>query len=222
LWEFDSETELRNLFVKFIEDGGDVSQLPWCSEKPGLETVPIREQLISLCKSGLLTINSQARVNGAMSADALFGWGPANGVVYQKAYAEFFCSERTLENLVKTFGNQKGMSWMAVSKAGVVKKSDCCGPVNAVTWGVFPGQEIQQPTIVDVQSFMAWKDEAFALWGQFEEVLPEANQGGRKLVQEIKEKWYLVNVVDNNFLNGDLFDVLATSCRQQAAVKRGA
>ena len=28
---------------------------------------------------------------------------------------------------------------------------------NAVTWGVFPGQEIVQPTVVDGASFMAWK-----------------------------------------------------------------
>ena len=36
-----------------------------------------------------------------------------------------------------------------------------------MTWGVFPGQEIQQPTVVDAQAFLAWKDEAFALWDQF-------------------------------------------------------
>ena len=30
------------------------------------------------------------------------------------------------------------------------------GP-NAVTWGVFPGKEIVQPTIVEAISFMAWK-----------------------------------------------------------------
>lgn len=35
---------------------------------------------------------------------------------------------------------------------------------NAVTWGVFPGREIIQPTVVDPVSFRAWKDEAFELW----------------------------------------------------------
>lgn len=29
--------------------------------------------------------------------------------------------------------------------------------VNAVTWGVFPGKEIVQPTVVDAQSFGIWK-----------------------------------------------------------------
>jgi hypothetical protein len=35
---------------------------------------------------------------------------------------------------------------------------------NAVTWGVFPGREIIQPTVVDPMSFRVWKDEAFELW----------------------------------------------------------
>jgi len=221
LWAFDSEAGLRDLFAKFLSDDNDVTQLPWCSEKPGLETVPVRSQLITMCKNGMLTINSQARVNGAMSSDALFGWGPSNGVVYQKAYAEFFCSERALENLARKVGSQTGISWMAVSKAGVVKKAGM-GQVNAVTWGVFPGQEIQQPTIVDEQSFMAWKDEAFALWNQFEEVMPEQSADGRKVVQEIKENWFLVNIVDNDFLTGDLFNTLVDACYQQTAPMRGA
>lgn len=28
---------------------------------------------------------------------------------------------------------------------------------NAVTWGVFPGQEIAQSTIIEKESFLAWK-----------------------------------------------------------------
>lgn len=28
---------------------------------------------------------------------------------------------------------------------------------NAVTWGVFPGKEIVQPTVVDPESFKTWK-----------------------------------------------------------------
>lgn len=28
---------------------------------------------------------------------------------------------------------------------------------NAVTWGVFPGKEITQPTIIEKASFEAWK-----------------------------------------------------------------
>jgi methylenetetrahydrofolate reductase (NADPH) len=28
---------------------------------------------------------------------------------------------------------------------------------NAVTWGVFPGKEISSPTIIERDSFLAWK-----------------------------------------------------------------
>ena len=35
-------------------------------------------------KYGFFTINSQPAVNGAPSDDKIFGWGPANGYVYQK------------------------------------------------------------------------------------------------------------------------------------------
>jgi methylenetetrahydrofolate reductase (NADPH) len=34
---------------------------------------------------GFLTINSQPAVNGAKSDHKVFGWGPSNGYVYQKA-----------------------------------------------------------------------------------------------------------------------------------------
>lgn len=44
----------------------------------------------------------------------------------------------------------------------------------AVTWGVFPGREILQPTVVDPESFLVWKDEAFALWNvQWAKLYPE-------------------------------------------------
>jgi len=33
---------------------------------------------------------------------------------------------------------------------------------NAVTWGVFPGQEIVQPTIIEQGSFLMWKVRAIA------------------------------------------------------------
>ena len=32
---------------------------------------------------------------------------------------------------------------------------------NAVTWGVFPGKEIIQPTIIEKASFEAWKVSGF-------------------------------------------------------------
>ena len=37
--------------------------------------------------------------------------------------------------------------------------------VNAVTWGVFPGQEIVQSTIIEETSFLAWKVGCYILGG---------------------------------------------------------
>jgi methylenetetrahydrofolate reductase (NADPH) len=37
---------------------------------------------------------------------------------------------------------------------------------NAVTWGVFPGQEIAQTTIIEKESFLTWKvGKCFTLTG---------------------------------------------------------
>merc|ERR1719487_2092320 len=209
-WSFSDEVGLSELFVKFLSTGSDVTQLPWCDEKPGLEMVGIRNQLMEMCKAGMLTINSQARVNGALSTDLVYGWGPAGGVVYQKAYVEFFCLPAMLKALKEHFSKKKDVEWMAISKKGDSQTSlHSSGPVSsahvtAVTWGVFPGQEIQQPTVVDAASFRAWKDEAFALWDMFQEVNAE-NEELKRTVNNIADSWYLVNVVDNNFLSGDLF-----------------
>lgn len=48
----------------------------------------------------LFTINSQPKVNGVPSKDKIYGWGPDNGYVYQKAYFEFFVPAPLLEPLV--------------------------------------------------------------------------------------------------------------------------
>jgi len=220
-WSFSDEVGLSELFVKFLSTGSDVTQLPWCDEKPGLEMVGIRSQLCEMCRAGMLTINSQARVNGALSTDLVYGWGPAGGVVYQKAYVEFFCSPAMLKMLKEHFAKKKDVDWMAISKGGDMQTSpNATGPVTAVTWGVFPGREIQQPTVVDAASFKAWKDEAFSLWDMFLEVNTE-NDAQKKIVNNIADTWFLVNVVDNNFLSGDLFKGMIDLTTGSAA-KRGA
>jgi len=220
-WSFSDEAGLGELFVDFLNPQGVVTQLPWCAEKPGLEMVGIRSQLAEMCRAGMYTINSQARVNGALSTDLVYGWGPAGGVVYQKAYVEFFCSPTMLKKLKDHFLKKKDVDWMAISKSGDMQVSpNTSGPVTAVTWGVFPGREIQQPTVVDAASFRAWKDEAFALWEMFQEVNAE-NESMKRVVSNIADTWYLVNVVDNNFLSGDLFKGMI-DLTSTGATKRGA
>lgn len=33
-----------------------------------------------------------------------------------------------------------------------------------MTWGVFPGQEITQSTIIETESFLSWKVDTFVPW----------------------------------------------------------
>jgi methylenetetrahydrofolate reductase (NADPH) len=44
-----------------------------------------------------------------------------------------------------------------LNEKGELKRNTSDNDVNAVTWGVFPGREIIQPTIVEGDSFTAWK-----------------------------------------------------------------
>lgn len=61
-----------------------MASLPWSEDAPAPETSVISEHLARLNELGFLTINSQPAVNGAASNDAVHGWGPSNGYVYQK------------------------------------------------------------------------------------------------------------------------------------------
>jgi len=61
--------------------------------------------------SGLWTINSQPNVSGAPSTDAKVGWGGPNGVVYQKAYIEFFTSPENLHVLLRV---RFGLVWFGL------------------------------------------------------------------------------------------------------------
>ncbi len=112
-------------------------------------------------------------------------------------------------------------------------------PVNAVTWGVFPNKQIIQPTVVDIDSFMAWKvshvcaavmrimcwlddvnhvlittympcslqDEAFALWLSQWQSIYDSGSSSHALIQEIHDTYFLVNMVDNDYVHGDIFAV---------------
>jgi len=197
--------DVNGVFVGFIKN--TVKKLPWCAESPAVETNFIAKQLIKMNSLGLLTVNSQPRVNASLSTDPYVGWGPSGGFVYQKAYCEFFCKKDVLDKIVDGIGKNKYFSYMAVNKKGEKVGNVKDESVNAVTWGVFPGREVMQPTVVDVKSFLAWKDEAFALWEEWSSIYAEGSDS-RKLIEAIPESYYLVNVVDDNFVAGDLLNDL--------------
>merc|ERR1712149_39380 len=108
--------DVNGVFAGFIKN--DVKKLPWCSEAPAKETNFIAKQLIKLNDLGMLTVNSQPRVNASLSTDPYVGWGPAGGFVYQKAYLEFFCTKDLLDKIIAGMGKTSTCSYMAVNNKG--------------------------------------------------------------------------------------------------------
>ncbi|CAI9777097.1 unnamed protein product [Fraxinus pennsylvanica] len=199
-------TDIYEKFMKFCL--GKLRSSPW-SELDGLqpETKIINEQLGNINLKGFLTINSQPAVNGAKSDSPTVGWGVPGGYVYQKAYLEFFCSPQKLNALVEKCKSFPFLTYMAVNKDGTWFSNVNQTDVNAVTWGVFPAKEIIQPTIVDPASFVVWKDEAFETWSRgWAKLYPEGDPS-TKLLEEVQRNYFLVSLVDNDYINGDMFVV---------------
>jgi len=197
--------EVFNVFARYCR--AEVPMLPWCDTPLSLESDLIKAQLVRLNTAGFLTINSQPAVNGAHSTDPKVGWGPKGGFVYQKAYLEFFTSEGNLKRLLDAVKNFPSITYCAVNVKGDTHGNTPAHSTNAVTWGVFPCKEIVQPTVADYDSFAVWKDEAFALWeSNWGMIYPEGSSS-RALIQSIMGSYFLVNMVDNNFVDGDIWRV---------------
>nr|POE87870.1 methylenetetrahydrofolate reductase 1 [Quercus suber] len=198
LWgEPQSLQEISNLFVRYMS--GKVESLPWSESPITGEADVLREDLINLNGRGLLTINSQPPVDGAKSTHPVYGWGPRNGYVYQKAYLEVLITPALIDTLISRMDADADVTYYAVNNCGELKTNAPTGEgPNAVTWGVFPGKEIVQPTIVEAVSFLAWRDEFYHLGSEWSKCYGE-DSASRKLIKEITESWYLVNIVHNDF-----------------------
>jgi len=208
LWGENPKTpeEIGSIFVSFLE--GKIDKLPWIDSGLSSETNLIRQELIKINRAGFWTINSQPRVNGAPSTDADVGWGGNDGLVYQKAYLEFFTSPEKFKiflEVVQKFGNRINYQAANMKEYPYISNLDVA---MAVTWGVFPGKQVIQPTITDPESFRVWKEEAFRLWVSKWADIYDNGTDSNKLIHEIHDNYFLVNIVDNNFVNGNIFDVL--------------
>ncbi|KAG0131105.1 methylenetetrahydrofolate reductase-domain-containing protein [Tuber indicum] len=198
--------DLGELIKQYLT--GNLPSLPWSEGYINSEADTIRDELLKLNERGFLTINSQPAVNGVKSTHPVYGWGPKNGYVYQKSYLELLVSPEHLAELITRIERDPDLSYHAVDKNGTLKTNSSEGP-NAVTWGVYPGKEIIQPTIVETISFLAWKDEAFRLGDDWAKCY-EADSASRHLIQEVMDTWFLLNIVDNDFYRSEkiyrLFD----------------
>ncbi len=203
-----SINEIGKVFISFCE--GKINSLPWCEIPLAIESKKILNDLIALNEAGYFTINSQPKINGLPSENPNFGWGAKGGRVFQKAYLEFFTSKDNLDRLIKILNKLINISYQAVNANGDIISNLSEKNVNAVTWGVFPGEEILQPTIVDTRSFLIWKDEAFGLWINDWASIYNEKSDSYNILHEIHDSYYLVNIVDNDFVDGDLIkDILS-------------
>ncbi|KAF2725942.1 methylenetetrahydrofolate reduct [Polychaeton citri CBS 116435] len=224
LWgEPKSVRDISNLFVAYMT--GKVECLPWSESKISSESDGIQKDLIDLNSRGLLTINSQPAVDGAKSSDSIYGWGPRNGYVYQKAYLEVLVSPCLINTLIERMDNNPDITYFAVNNSGELKTNAAAdGGPNAVTWGVFPGKEIVQPTIVETVSFLAWRDEFYYLGTEWAKCYTE-NSVSRGLIKEIIGSWYLVNIVNNDFREqrgiSPLFDGLRVAALDEEPATNG-
>lgn len=119
-----------------------------------------------------------------------------------QAYLEFFASPEQAEKLFNTYGDEQDVTYYAITKSGQLYTNNYSETPNAVTWGVFPGKEILQPTVVEKGSFEAWKDEAFELGQQWANLYPSGSESN-KLLGDIFSTYYLVNIVHNDYRNPD-------------------
>ena len=198
--ELNSLDDIIKVFVNFLK--GEIKYIPWCDYIAN-ETEFINENLLNLNLNGYLSINSQPKINGIKS-NSENGWGGPGGFLYQKEYIEFFCSK---ENLDKLDLSNKNYSYCAINKNNDIF-TNCKNSTNAVTWGVFPNKEIIQPTIVDYESFLIWKDDAFNLWLNEWAKIYDKDTESYKLLKNIHDTFYLVFIVDNDYINGNLLNYL--------------
>jgi len=120
---------------------------------------------------------------------------------------ELFLSKDRLEKFIEKADDFPTLTYHALNTWGDSKSNLPEKSVTAVTWGVFPGREVIQPTIVDSESFNIWKDEAFALWRDQWGALYPADSTSRKLMDQIYENYWLLNIVENDFVDGNIFQI---------------
>lgn len=203
--ELVDKNSIFDVFTAYVtgqpnSNGIKVTCMPWNNDALAPETSLMKNELEKVNQMGILTINSQPNINAKPSTDPMVGWGPEGGYVFQKAYLEFFTSSENISTLLKVLKKyEMRVNYQIVNVKGEnINNAFNLQPI-AVTWGVFPGREIIQPTVVDPISFMYWKDEAFALWiEQWGKLYPTGSHS-QKIIQDIHDQYYLVNLVDNDF-----------------------
>lgn len=218
--------DLRDIFVSYLKD--ETKALPWCDGPIGDDTTVLKEDLIRLNQKGYFTLNSQPALSAIRSNDKTYGWGPKNGFVYQKQYLEFLVHKDVVPKMVQAVNahNQADrggiITYYVVDKQGNLSTNSKDDDINAVTWGVFPGEEIVQPTIVEKISFLAWKDEVYSLIDEWVTIFNSKTLSAvvdhdkirvfSEMMTSFGENYVLCNFVNNDFTaeNAVMFNLLDT------------
>jgi methylenetetrahydrofolate reductase (NADPH) len=223
-----TSSDIKDVFCNYVQ--GRIPVLPWCEEHLAAETNTITDVLTRVNNCGILTINSQPPVNGLRSDHPVFGWGPINGRVYQKAYVEFFCAPETLDLIFRVMSSglqadkpYNNLFITAIDSEGRTRqgddgrdRADSCGSgsaggssgTTALTWGAFPNMEIKQPTVFNIDVFEVWSKEAFKLWTDSWAILYDDESESSELIYCIHDTYYLVAIVDNDFVDSCLMNFL--------------
>lgn len=212
-----SEDDISLIFSKFLL--GKLEAIPWCDSEILAETNVIKRWLLQLNLpsyagssakdtvgkgKGWWTVSSQPSVDGIPSSDPTFGFGPKDGYVYQKSFVELFVSQKDKDS-IRTKIEQKGkglISFWAGDRKGNFESNIPETSIVSMTWGLFPGKEIAQPTIIDAESFKAWRDESFAIWSEWELLFPKKS-ATRELMRGIGEERWLVTVIHHDYKKGE-------------------
>jgi len=191
--------DIAKVFVQYLS--GEISRLPWNDTSLASESSVISDNLKKINLYGFLSINSQPAVNGVPSDHPVHGWGGPRGYIYQKAYLEFFTSLEELQKLKALIPKYPTLDYQAINLKG--DNAGTLTGIAAVTWGVFPGSEIKQPTVVDPNVFCnIWK-QRHSQWSS----LYEKDSPSQKLLTNVVDTYYLVTLIENNYVNGDIFAI---------------
>lgn len=187
---------------------GELRSLPW-SDSPAADEVSVISAQLAKLNNGSVewfTINSQPAVAGVKSEDNVLGWGPVGGYVFQKAYVELMVHPKVWQDKLLPklkLAEHHRLTYYAVeSKDQTLISNAEEDEVNAITWGIFPGKEVVQPTIVEGTSFLAWKDEAFRIALEWARCYPTDSESF-KFLSEISKSWVLVNMVHHDFYDAN-------------------
>ncbi|KAI5965161.1 MET12 [Candida pseudojiufengensis] len=206
-----SISDISLIFKNYLS--GKIDVIPWADSSLSPETTIIQEQLFELNDKGWFSIASQPAVNGCKSTDNIFGWGPSNGIIYQKSFIELFLPKTEWEHLQKRLDDNLITYYSGNYKNEIksnlkINENHNFKSKNAVTWGVFPSKEVIQPTVIDYESFKAWNEEAFLLWLEWSRCYKKQSKSF-KLLNYIYENYILISLIHHEFPDENaLWDLL--------------